>query len=197
MKTCNYIPSPSVITIGSFDGVHLGHQSLLQQMNDFAHQNNYKSVVVTFDPHPQEVLQTNPNFFLINSFEQKITLFEKFGIDTVFVIPFSTEFAQKSASEFFLSYIFPKINVKAIFIGPNHHFGKKREGNANILTRLCKKKNIELIMAQEFKVDGVEVRSTRIRKYIKQNDWQNAEMLMGHTIFSNTSTLFRFEASQK
>jgi len=174
---------PSVITIGSFDGVHLGHQSLLQQMNNYAQQNNYKSVVVTFNPHPQEVLQTNPNFFLINTFEQKITLFEKFGVDTVFVIPFSTEFAQKSATEFFLDYIFPKINVKAIFIGPNHHFGKKREGNADILTRLCEEKNIALIMAQEFKIDAFEVRSTLIRKYIKQNDWQNAEKLMGHNVY--------------
>jgi len=175
-----YSPKPSVITIGSFDGVHLGHQSLLQQMNDFAHQNNYKSVIVTFDPHPQEVLQTNPNFFLINSFEQKIALFEKFGIDTVFVIPFSTEFAQKSAIEFFSTYIFPKINVKAIFMGPNHHFGKQREGNADLLIRLCEEKNIEVIMAQEFKVDGLEVRSTLIRQYLVQKDWENAEKLMGH-----------------
>jgi len=173
---------PSVITVGSFDGVHLGHQSLLRQMNDFAQQNNYKSVVVTFDPHPQEVLQTNPDFFLINTFEQKIALFEQFGIDMVFVIPFSTEFAQKSATEFFLTYIFPKINVKAIFMGPNHHFGKKREGNADMLTRLCKERNIQLIVAQEFKIDGLEVRSTLIRKYIKQNDWQNAERLMGHNV---------------
>jgi len=174
---------PSVITVGSFDGVHLGHQSLLQQVNDFAHQNNYKSVVVTFNPHPQEVLQTNPNFFLINTFEQKIALFEQFGIDTVFVIPFSAEFAQKTANEFFSTYIFPKINVKAFFIGPNHHFGKKREGNADILIRLCEEKNIELIMAQEFKIDGLEVRSTLIREYIKQNDWQNAEKLIGHNVY--------------
>jgi len=178
--TSQQLLEPSVITIGSFDGVHLGHQSLLQQMNDFAHQNNYKSVVVTFNPHPQEILQTNPNFFLINSFEQKIALFEKFGIDTVFMIPFSTEFAQKSATEFFLSYIFPKINVKAIFIGPNHHFGKKREGNTNILTRICEEKDIALIIAQEFKIDALEVRSTLIRKYLKENDWQSAEKLMGH-----------------
>ena len=178
------ITTPSVITIGSFDGVHLGHQSLLQQVNDFAHQNNYKSVVVTFHPHPQEILQINPDFFLINSFEQKIALFEKFGINTVFVIPFSATFAQKTAQEFFLTYIFPKINVKAIFIGPNHHFGRKREGNAAILAHLCKEKNIELIMAQEFKIDELEVRSTLIRKYIKQNDWQNAEKLMGHNVYN-------------
>ena len=179
-NTSQQLLEPSIITIGSFDGVHLGHQSLLQQMNNFAQQNNYKSVVVTFNPHPQEILQTNPNFFLINSFEQKIALFEKFGIDTVFMIPFSTEFAQKSATEFFLSYIFPKINVKAIFIGPNHHFGKKREGNTNILTRICEEKDIALIIAQEFKIDALEVRSTLIRKYLKENDWQSAEKLMGH-----------------
>jgi riboflavin kinase/FMN adenylyltransferase len=177
------ILEPSVITVGSFDGVHLGHQALLQQVNDYARQNHCKSVVVTFNPHPQEVLQTNTDFFLINSFDQKITLFEKFGIDTVFVIPFSKTFAQKTATDFFSAYIFSKINVKAVFIGPNHHFGKQREGNAETLTCLCENKKIELVMTKEFKVDGFEVRSTLIRKYLEQNDWQYAEKLMGHNVY--------------
>ena len=175
---------PSVITVGSFDGVHLGHQSLLRQVNDFAHQNNCKIVAVTFDPHPQEVLLTNPNFFLINTFEQKIALFEKFGIDTVFVIPFSKEFSQKTAIEFFSTYIFSEINVKAVFTGHDHHFGKQREGNADTLANLCKERNVELVIAQEFKIDDFEVRSTFIRKYLKQKDWQNAEKLMGHNVYS-------------
>jgi riboflavin kinase/FMN adenylyltransferase len=164
--------------------VHLGHQSLLRQVNDFARQNHCKSVVVTFDPHPQEVLQTNPNFFLINTFEQKIALLEKFGIDTAFVIPFSKEFSQKTATQFFSEYIFSQINVKAIFMGPNHHFGKQREGNADILAHLCKERNVELIMAKEFKMDDFEVRSTLIRKHLEQNDRQNAEKLMGHNVYS-------------
>ena len=177
------IHEPSVITIGCFDGVHLGHQSLFQQVNDYARQHNYKSVVVTFDPHPQEILQTNPNFFSINTFEQKMMLFEKFGIDTVFVIPFSKEFAQKSAAVFFEEDIFSKINVKAIFMGPNHHFGKQREGNADTLIHICKEKNIEIITTQEFKVNEFEVRSTLIRKYLAQNDGKNAEELMGHKMY--------------
>ncbi|MCL2329518.1 MAG: FAD synthetase family protein [Bacteroidetes bacterium] len=177
------ITEPSVITIGSFDGVHLGHQSLLQQVNNYAHQNSCKSVVITFDPHPQEVLQTNPNFFLINTFEQKIALFEKFGIDMVFVIPFSKTFSQKTAIDFFSTFIFSKINVKAIFMGPNHHFGKQREGNSGTLTSLCKEKNIELVMTKEFKIDEFEVRSTLIRKYLEQKDWESAEKLMGHAMY--------------
>ena len=177
------ITEPSVITVGSFDGVHLGHQALLQQVNNFAHQNNCKSVIVTFNPHPQEVLQVNPDFFLINTFEQKIALFEQFGIDTVVVIPFSKEFSLKTANEFFENYIFSKINVKAVFMGPNHHFGKKREGNADTLTSICKEKNIELITSQEFIIDGQEVRSTQIRKYLEQKDGKNAEKLMGHDIY--------------
>jgi riboflavin kinase/FMN adenylyltransferase len=181
----NTIPlsAPSVITVGSFDGVHLGHQALLKQVNQYAQQNNCVSVVVTFDPHPQEVLQTNPNFFLIHSFEQKMTLFEQFGINAVFVIPFSKEFSQKSAHDFFEEYIFSKINVQAVFMGPNHHFGKQREGNADTLTQICEKKDIKLIMTGEFIVEGLEVRSTLIRKYLAQKDWQNAEKLMGHTMY--------------
>jgi riboflavin kinase/FMN adenylyltransferase len=170
--------------VGSFDGVHLGHQSLFRQVNDYARKQGYQSVLVTFNPHPQEVLQTQPNFFLINSFEQKIALFEKFGIDTVFVIPFSKSFSKITANEFFEEYIFSKINVKAVFMGPNHHFGKQREGNADTLTQICKAKNIELITANEFKVNNVNVRSTLIRKYLEQKDFQNAEKLMGHNLYN-------------
>jgi riboflavin kinase/FMN adenylyltransferase len=171
--------------VGSFDGVHLGHQSLFRQVNEYAHKHGSQSVLVTFNPHPQEVLQTQPNFFLINSFEQKIALFEKFGIDTVFVIPFSKTFSQITANEFFSAYIFSKINVKAVFMGPNHHFGKQREGDAGTLTHICKEKNIEIITTTEFKVNDVNVRSTLIRKYLEQKDFQNAEKLMGHKLMIN------------
>ena len=180
------ITEPSTITVGSFDGVHLGHQALLQQVKNYAHLNNCKSVLITFNPHPQEVLQMQPNFFLINSFEQKITLFERFGIDTVYVIPFSKTLSQTTATDFFEDYIFSKINVKAIFLGPNHHFGKQREGNADTLTQLCEERNIELIMTQEFKMNGLNVRSTLIRNYLAQNDRKNAEKLMGHEVYIKT-----------
>ena len=177
------LPESSVITVGSFDGVHLGHRALLQQVKDFAGQHKYQSVIITFDPHPQEVLQSKSNFFLINSFEQKITLFEKLGIDMVFVIPFTKELAQTSALQFFAAYVFSKINVKAIFMGPNHHFGKQREGDAHTLNHICAERGIELIMTQEFKMDENKVRSTLIRNYLEQNDWATAEKLLGHNLY--------------
>ncbi|MCL1968418.1 MAG: FAD synthetase family protein [Bacteroidetes bacterium] len=188
MNIINYnntpqITEPSAITVGSFDGVHLGHQALLQQVKNYAHQNDCKSVLITFNPHPQEVLQMQSNFFLINSFEQKIILFERFGIDTVYVVPFSKTLSQTTATDFFEDYIFSKINVKAIFLGPNHHFGKQREGNADTLVQLCEERKIELIMTQEFKMNGLNVRSTLIRNYLAQNDRQNAEKLMGHDLY--------------
>ena len=174
------LPLPSVITVGSFDGVHLGHQALLQQVMQYAKQSNYQSVIITFDPHPQEVMQISPDFFLINTLEQKITLFEKLGIDTVVVIPFSKTLSQKPAFDFFEEYILSKINVKAIFMGPNHHFGKQREGNADTLSQLCTEKGIEIITTQEYKANEIQVRSTLIRKYLAQCDFQHAEQLMGH-----------------
>jgi len=182
---------PSVITVGSFDGVHLGHQALLQHVTHYAKQSNYQSVLITFDPHPQQTLQTQSDFFLINTLEQKITLFEKLGIDTVLIIPFSKILSQKSAVSFFEEYILTKINVKAVFMGPNHHFGKRREGNANTLLQLCTKKGIEVITTQEYKMNTIEVRSTLIRKYLAQNDFQNAEKLMGHNnyIMNGCNTL--------
>ena len=178
------LPLPSVITVGSFDGVHLGHQALLQQVTQYAKQNNCQSVIITFDPHPQEVMQTRSDFFLINTLEQKITLFEKLGIDTVVVIPFSKTLSQKSAFDFFEEYIFSKINVKAIFMGPNHHFGKQREGNADTLFQICTEKGIEIITTQEYKENETQVRSTLIRKYLAQQDFQYAETLMGHNVYT-------------
>jgi len=183
-KPQQQILEPSAITVGSFDGVHLGHQSLFRKMNNYSKMTHCKSVVITFNPHPQEVLQNKPDFFLINSFEQILTLFEKFGMDIVYVIPFSEEFSKKTAEQFFEEYIFNSINVQAIFIGPNHHFGNQREGDADTLAQIGKKKNIELIKTQEFKIEGVEVRSTQIRKYLSQKDWTNAERLMGHNLYN-------------
>ena len=176
---------PSVITVGSFDGVHLGHQELLRQVCEFAREKNFKSVVVTFDPHPQEVLQNRADFFLINSFEQKNVLFEKLGIDMVFVIPFTKQLSQTTAFDFFENYIFSKINVKAILIGPNHHFGKQREGDAHTLSSLCKERGIELVTTQEFIMDKCKVRSTLIRSFLERKDFKNAEMLMGHDLYLN------------
>jgi len=186
-NTQQQILEPSVITIGSFDGVHLGHQSLFKKMNNYSKKNNCKSVVITFNPHPQEILQNKPDFFLINNFQQVLQLFKKFDIDMTYVMPFSKEFSQKTAIQFFEEDILSKINVKAIFMGPNHHFGKQREGNAQTLTQICKEKKIEIITTQEFKINGKEVRSTLIRKYLAQKDWENAEKLMGHTIYLKNS----------
>jgi len=146
--------------------------------------NNYKSVVITFNPHPQEVLLNKPDFFLINSFEQVLQLFEKFGIDITYVIPFSKEFSKKTAVQFFDEDVFSKFNVKAVFLGSNHHFGKQREGDVDILHRICEKRNIEVVVTQKYKVDSVVVSSTLIRKYLKERDFQNAERLMGHHIYS-------------
>jgi len=176
---------PSVITIGSFDGVHLGHQELLKKVCDFTRKKQYKSVVVTFDPHPQEVLQNRPNFFLINTIDQKIILFEKLGIDTVFVIPFTKDISQMKPTDFLEKYVFSKINVKAIFMGPNHHFGKQREGDANTLIRICEEKKIEFFMIPEYKIKNYKVRSTLIRNYLELKDYANAKKLMGHDLIAN------------
>ena len=106
------------------------------------------------------------------------------GIDTVVVIPFSKTLSQKSAIAFFEEYILTRINVKAVFMGPNHHFGKQREGNAETLSQLCATNGIEIISTQEYKVNEIQVRSTLIRKYLAQKDFQNAEKLMGHSIYT-------------
>jgi riboflavin kinase / FMN adenylyltransferase len=173
----------AVVTIGSFDGVHQGHRKVLQQLTQTAQSKGYISVVVTFYPHPREVLYNQSDFFLISSYEDKKTLLCAENIDYLMVIPFSKDFANMTSEQFIQDILIEKIGAKAIVMGPNHRFGRNREGDYNNTHELCESNGIEVIKIDEFLLHDIAIRSTQIRKMISDKRYTEAEELLGHHLF--------------
>lgn len=170
-----------VITMGSFDGVHLGHRQVLRYLKQCAAERGGESVVITFDPHPQQVLHPEKPFLLIHSLEDKVELLEQEGIEHLIIIPFTLEFAEISFSDFFQMLI-NKIGLKAIVMGQTHNFGKNREGNKETIQEMCRKNDVEPIIIPEFILNEVKVHSSEIRKHIINKDFNEAERLLGHPL---------------
>lgn len=168
-----------VVTMGSFDGVHLGHRQLFAEVRKEAKRIGGVSVAITFNPHPQAVLHPNTDFFQIYSLEENIQLIEEEGIDYLLVIPFTKEFSQISSEDFFKNVIVEKIGAKSVVMGPNHSFGRNRSGRRDTIAKLCTENNISLIEVPELTIQGVKVHSAHIRKLIANNNWDIAAELLG------------------
>lgn len=168
----------SVLTIGSYDGLHIGHISLLKMMVEFAKKNNIPAVLVTFDPHPKEILSNN-KIKLITSFKIKMDLIEKLGIDYVCVIGFSYQFSKMSAKNFLNKIINPIFNPKRIYIGFDHHFGKDREGDSNFLLEYGNKNNIKIEVIEPINNINGKVSSSKIRNYIELGNMRRVSSLLG------------------
>ncbi|MEG2070900.1 MAG: FAD synthetase family protein, partial [Bacteroidales bacterium] len=166
--------------IGAFDGVHLGHQQIFKQLIQHAQKTGGHTVVITFDPHPQQLLNPNSDFFLIQSLEDNIELIRQQGIDYLIIIPFTMEFSQLSTQEFIEEILVNRIGAKGIVMGPNHFLGKNREGNHQIITDLCEKNNIEIVEIPEFVMNENSVRSRKIRNHILHQEIDKAIILLGH-----------------
>jgi riboflavin kinase/FMN adenylyltransferase len=168
-----------VVTVGAFDGIHLGHRQIFETVKEYSRQIDGVSVAVTFDPHPQMVLHPNSDFFQIFPLEEKIKLIEAEGIDYLIIIHFTKEFSQLSSERFLKDIIIDKIGTKAIVMGPSHSFGHKREGNHETMEAICQEHGIDIIEIPEFTMNDVKVRSSQIRKLIANNNWDIAAELLG------------------
>lgn len=187
-----HIPNP-VLTIGTFDGVHIGHQKIIQQLNNEAKKLNGQSVLLTFYPHPRMVLNpTNHGLKLLQTQEEKLSKLNKYGLENIIVIPFTQEFANLSAEEFVKKYLVEKLKVKKLVIGYDHQFGKNREGGIEFLNSICDKYNFTVneIPAQE--INEVNISSTRIRKAIEEGDVTIANRYLGDA-FTISGTVVRGE----
>jgi riboflavin kinase/FMN adenylyltransferase len=167
------------ITIGNFDGVHKGHQALFQRVKQLAEELNGESVVVTFDPHPLEVLfpQKAPSF--ITSHRQKLDLIASCGIDATIVIPFDHKFSQMSAREFVEVLIVEKIGARAIVVGHDYRFGHSREGDIAFLKQLGEQYGFKVETVTGVKVNDTVVSSTTIRQMIVSGNIKKANKLLG------------------
>ncbi len=170
----------SILTVGSYDGIHVGHRELLYSLVQNSKDYGIPSVVVTFDPHPREVLNEKlNNFFLIMNLEQKLKIIEMCGVDIVYVINFTVEFSKITANDFMNKTIIPFFNPKIIVIGSNHYFGKGREGSPSFLKTFGKKKYIQIITIQPVLNKNEEISSTRIRKLITEGFIEKANHEIG------------------
>ena len=169
----------AVVTVGSFDGVHLGHRRIFEYMREAAERLHGESVVITFDPHPQTVLHPEREFFTLNTLEENAALIGAAGIDNMVVLTFTKAFSQLSFQDF-LNFLIKKIGIKAIVMGPDHNFGKGREGNRETMREICVKNSIEIIIIPELIMEENKVRSSKIRQYIENKQFAEAEKLLGH-----------------
>ncbi len=174
----------AVVTVGSFDGVHLGHRRIFEYVREGAKRHSGESVVITFWPHPQTVLHPERPFFLINTEEENAEWIEEEGIDHLIVVPFTKEFAQCSFQDF-LIFLIKEIGIKAIVMGPDHNFGHNREGNRETMREICSKYSVEIIIIPELILEENKVRSSEIRQCIGNKDFTKAEKLLGHPLKKN------------
>lgn len=171
----------TVVTVGTFDGVHLAHRKILNKVIELAKQNNSRSFVITFEPHPQEVLKNKtPDIKLLTSLGEKLRLMEAAGIDNVLVIDFTDDFSKTKAREFYDKYVASIIGINNLVIGYDHLFGKDRQGDFQTLMDIGKEFNFTVHRVEEIDIDGKPVSSTRIRKALAEGNIEEANKLLGY-----------------
>ncbi|MDR3626825.1 MAG: bifunctional riboflavin kinase/FAD synthetase [Ignavibacteriaceae bacterium] len=168
----------TVLTLGTFDGIHLGHKKIIDAVVEKASVNGGRSLLITFDPHPRNVLSDN-SIKLLNSPAEKLELLKSLNIDDVLVINFTKEFSQLSSEEFFKSYIIDKIGIREIVVGYDHHFGKGRVGDEHTLKELGSKYGFSVTKVDAVSIDGINVSSSKIRNAITEGDIKTANKLLG------------------
>ena len=181
----------AVVTIGTFDGVHLGHQAIFNKMKVLAQSIGGQTVVVTFSPHPRQVLNIDSsNLRFLTTPEEKLKKFEEFGIDNVVIINFTKEFSRTPSEVFIKDYIIDNLKPAYIVVGYDHHFGKNRMGDFDLLSDLKKKYGfkVERIAAQD--VEHIAISSTKIRNALAQGNVKSANRLLGYP-YSVTATVVR------
>lgn len=172
-------PYPSsVVTIGVFDGLHLGHQEVIRQTIDYAQRIKAKSVLLTFKPHPQEVI-ANRKVELITSYEQKKELIAKLGVDIYSELKFSPSFASLSAEGFIEKVLGERLKVKGLILGTNYRFGRNGEGDAQLIRKLAKRYNFEAVIVPSVKINEQVVSSSLIRSFIKTGRFDPANKFLG------------------
>lgn len=179
----NFKPSkPVILTPGTFDGVHYGHQKILSHLTEVAKQKNMESVVLTFSPHPRKVLfPSGDSLRLINTTDEKITQLERHGIDNLIVYPFTKAFSRISALEYVRDFLINELKVKTLIIGYDHQFGKNRTGDFNYLKEISPlyEFEVEEIPAQD--INDIKISSTKIRNAILSGEVDTANEYLGYT----------------
>lgn len=181
--------SNPVLTIGTFDGVHVGHQKIIQRLNKEAEKTGGESVLFTFYPHPRMVIAPdNHGLKLIQTQDEKIEKLRRMGLQHLIVYPFTTEFANLTAREFVSEFLVKRLKVKTIVVGYDHQFGKNREGSLAFLQEMSKQYPFEVIEIPSHEIDEVNVSSTKIRQALELGDIETANRYLNEP-FELTGTV--------
>jgi riboflavin kinase/FMN adenylyltransferase len=170
--------SNTIVTIGSFDGVHKGHQTLIDQVINLAQAKQAQSVVITFKPHPRQYLNPQAKMDLLSSVNQKISLLSQYGIDHVMIQAFNAQFAQLSAIEFIEQYLVKYFKPAVIVIGYDHRFGHDRKGDIHLLKQYAKQFGYQIVEINAELINEIEISSTKIRKAITEGDMRLAHDML-------------------
>jgi len=174
----------AVLTIGTFDGVHLGHWQILGQLQEEARRIGGETVIITFHPHPRKVVSAEqPAFHLLNTIEERIELLEKCGIDHLVIVPFTPVFAQQTPEAYIEHFLIEKFHPHTIIIGYDHRFGQGRTGNYKLLEAYSARSGFRLMEIPPHLIDENTVSSTRIRQAILESRIEQANSLLGYDYF--------------
>lgn len=185
-----YSKNNSAVTIGTFDGVHIGHQKIIKRLVKIAETNNLEAVVLTFFPHPRMVIQKDVNIKLINTIDEKSKLLEKLGVTNLVIKEFTLEFSRLTALEFVRDILVNKLHVKHIIIGYDHHFGRNRTANIDDLREFGEVYDFEITEISAQELDEVTVSSTKIRKALMNGNVKEANAFLGYN-FMLTGTVVK------
>jgi riboflavin kinase/FMN adenylyltransferase len=168
------------VTIGTFDGVHIGHQKVIKRLVKDAKKNKATSVLLTFFPHPRMVLQKDIGIKLINTIDEKTYLLESLGLDVLIIQEFSEEFSKNSALDFVRNTLVNTLNISKLIIGYDHHFGKNREGNFNELKEYSHTYGFKIKKIKQQDISDIAVSSTKIREAIENGNIEKANSFLGY-----------------
>lgn len=172
----------AVVTIGTFDGVHIGHRKIISRLTEVARQCNGESVILTFFPHPRMILNPEDiNLKLITTINERAALLEKLGVDHLIITPFTRDFSNLSAETYIKQILVDKIGTSKIVIGYDHHFGKDRQGNLHELQKFAPEYNFEVEEIPKQDIHDVAVSSTQVRNALIKGDVETANSFLGHS----------------
>ena len=171
-----------VLTVGTFDGVHLGHRKIIARLHDLAKAINGESVIFTFDPHPRKIVApAETNLRLLTTLDEKIELFEQSGIDHLIVYPFTPEFAQLTYEQFVEQILVGQIHTKSLVVGYDHKFGRGRQGDFEFLKECADRHEFQIEKLDVLLVNESNVSSTKIREAIQIGDFTTANAFLGYS----------------
>ena len=169
-----------IVTVGTFDGVHFGHQKIIQRLQKIAKKNNGESVLLTFDPHPRKILLNDQGLKLIHTINEKINILENLGLDHLVIYPFTLEFSKFSAKRYIDELLIQKLGTHTLVIGYDHHFGNDREGNIDLLKKYEKSNPFYLEEIKAHEIEEIKISSTKVRSAIEKGNIHLVNDYCGH-----------------